>query len=134
MLRFTIAGTIVASVVLFTDSAKAADAAEGRVTFQRDVLPILAKHCQNCHRPGQVAPMSFLTYESTRPWAAQIKAAVTAKKMPPSVGSPHYIVLTQGEGLTRTEIGTLVTWVDDGAPEGTARDAKPTPRGQERKK
>ena len=78
--------------------------------------------------------MSFLTYETTRPWAAQIKALVTAKKMPPLVGSPHYIVLTRGEGLTQSEIGTLVKWVDAGAAEGTARDAKPAPQGQERKK
>ena len=101
--------------------------AEGRVTFQRDVLPILAKHCQYCHRPGQVGPMSLLTYEATRPWAAQIKAMVTAKKMPPAVGSSHYTVLTRGEGLAQAEITILVRWVDNGAPEGTARDPKPTP-------
>jgi putative IMPACT (imprinted ancient) family translation regulator len=71
--------------------------------------------------------MSFLTYEATRPWAAHIKAMVTAKKMPPAVGSPHYTVLTRGEGLTQSEITTLAKWVDDGAPEGTARDDKPMP-------
>lgn len=121
MLRLAITGTILAGVALFTDSPTTADAAEEAVTFQHDVLPILAKYCHNCHRPGQVAPMSFLTYETTRPWATQIKAMVTAKKMPPLVGSPHYTVLTRGEGLTQTEIETLVTWVDHGAPEGTAR-------------
>jgi len=78
--------------------------------------------------------MSFLTYGTTRPWAAQIKAMVMAKKMPPAVGSPHYTVLTRGEGLTQAEITTLVKWVDDGAPEGTARDDKPTPREPGRKK
>ena len=51
MLRFTIAGCMLA-VASFTGFARAADAAEGRVTFQRDVLPILAKHCQYCHRPA----------------------------------------------------------------------------------
>ena len=130
MLHFTIAGCMLAVIASFTGSARAADAAEGRGTFQRDVLPILAKHCQYCHRPGQVAPMSFLTYETTRPWAAQIKAMVTPKKMPPSVGSTHLTVLTRGEGLTQAEITTLMTWVDNGAP----RDAKPTPPGQGRKK
>ena len=53
------------------------------VTFYRDVLPILEKKCQNCHRPGEVAPMSLLTYENSRPWAKAIKAAVLTKKMPP---------------------------------------------------
>lgn len=71
--------------------------------------------------------MSFLTYETTRPWARQIKAVVTVKKMPPVVGSPHYMVLTQGEGLTQAEITTLVKWVDEGAPQGSASGAKPTP-------
>ena len=92
-----------------------AKAAARPVTFQRDVLPILAKHCQDCHRPGQVAPMSFLTYQTTRPWAPQIKALVRDKKMPPVVGTPHYTVLTKGEGLTEAEIITLGKWVDDGA-------------------
>ena len=78
--------------------------------------------------------MSFLTYETTRPWASQIKVMVAAKKMPPVVGTPHYTVLTRGEGLTQAEISTLVKWVDNGAPEGTARDAKPTRPDQERKK
>jgi len=59
---------------------------------------------------------------------------VTAKKMPPSVGSPHYTVLTRGEGLTQTEIETLVKWVDQGAQEGTASEAKPPPTGQGHKK
>jgi len=131
---FAISWTIFAGVTLFIGIPRTAEAAEEQVTFQHDVLPILAKHCQNCHRPGQVAPMSFLTYETTRPWATQIKALVTAKKMPPLVGSPHYMVLTQGEGLTQTEIETIIRWVDHGAPEGTARDAKPAPRGQGRKK
>jgi hypothetical protein len=127
IVRFTIAAAILAGMVLLTSVANAADGTEGHVTFQRDVLPILAKHCQNCHRPGQVAPMSFLTYETTRPWAPQIKAVVAGKKMPPVVGSPHYMVLTQGEGLTQAEITTLVRWVDDGAPEGAARGAKSAP-------
>ncbi len=46
------------------------------VTFNKEVLPILQKNCQTCHRPGQIGPMSFLTYQSTRPWAKAMKAAV----------------------------------------------------------
>ena len=48
----------------------AALAADGQVpTFYRDVLPILQNRCQECHRPGEMAPMAFLTYSQTRPWA-----------------------------------------------------------------
>src|SRR5262249_19216218 len=61
-----------------------------KVTFNKDVLPILQRNCQTCHRPGEVAPMSFLSYESTRPWAKAIKQAVLTKKMQPWFGDPRY--------------------------------------------
>ena len=54
-----------------------------KVTFNKDVLPILQKNCQSCHRPGEVAPMSLMSYNDARPWAKAIKAAVVARKMPP---------------------------------------------------
>ena len=59
-------------------------------TFYKDVLPVLQNNCQECHRPGEAAPMSFLTYESTRPWAKAIKAAVVTKKMPPWFADPNH--------------------------------------------
>ena len=116
-----------AASVLLAGTAMAADVAAGRVTYNRDVLPIFEKNCMGCHRPGQIAPMSFLTYETTRPWAAQIKAVVSAKKMPPAVTNPHYIMLTKDDGLTQAEIDTIVKWVDGGAAEGTAQPARKKP-------
>jgi len=113
-----------AASVLLAVTAMAADVADGRVTYNRDVRPIFEKNCMGCHRPGQIAPMSFLTYETTRPWAAQIKAVVSAKKMPPAVTNPHYIMLTKDDGLTQAEIDTIVKWVDGGAAEGTAQPAR----------
>ena len=121
MFRFLIAGAVMAIM------ASAADVADGRVTFNRDVRPILEKNCQGCHRPGQIAPMSFLTYETTQPWAPKIKAMVLAKKMPPAVSSPHYIMLTKDDGLTQAEVDTIVKWVDGGAIEGTAEPARKKP-------
>jgi len=52
-------------------------------TFANSVATILQNRCQNCHRPGEAAPFSLLTYEQTRPWAKAIKAAVIQRKMPP---------------------------------------------------
>ena len=112
-----------AASALLAATALAGDVSEGRVTYNRDVLPIFEKNCVGCHRPGQIAPMSFLTYETTRPWAPQIKAVVLAKKMPPAVSSPHYIMLTKEDGLTQAEVDTIVKWVDGGAAEGTAHPA-----------
>ncbi len=52
-------------------------------TFSKDVAPILLKHCVACHRPGEAAPFSMLTYEQTKPWAATIKMVVSQKIMTP---------------------------------------------------
>jgi hypothetical protein len=51
-------------------------AAAGAPTFSREVAPILYKDCANCHRPGEIAPMSLLTYEQARPWAKSIREKV----------------------------------------------------------
>ena len=92
------------------------------VSFNKDVLPILQKNCQVCHRPGEAAPMSFLTYETTRPWAKAIKAAVVARKMPPWFADPGYSVYKNDPSLTAQEIEMISAWVDNGAPEGDAKD------------
>jgi mono/diheme cytochrome c family protein len=96
------------------------------VTFNKDVLPILQDNCQTCHRPGEVAPISFLTYESTRPWAKAIKAAVLSKKMPPWLADPHYGGFRNAPQLTEADIKTLAAWADTGAHEGNPAD-KPEP-------
>src|SRR5215510_751540 len=92
------------------------------VTFNKDVLPILQKNCQVCHRPGEAAPMSFLTYETTRPWAKAMKQAVVARKMPPWFADPGYSAFKNDPSLTAQEIETIAAWVDNGAPEGDAKD------------
>ena len=86
-----------------------------QVTFNKDVAPILQKNCQGCHRPGEVAPMSFLTYQDVRPWAKAIREAVLIKRMPPWFADPHYGKWSNDRSLSRAEIDTLVTWADSGA-------------------
>jgi hypothetical protein len=117
--------TAVTSVMVAISSPRAAVQDSG-VVFNKDVLPILQKNCQTCHRPGEVAPMSFLTYEATRPWAKAIKQAVLSKKMPPWFADPRYGDFRNQPTLTESEIQTLAAWVDNGAPEGNAKD-KPQP-------
>ena len=93
------------------------------VTFSRDVLPILQKNCQTCHRPGQVAPMSLMSYKETRPWAKAIKTAVSLRQMPPWFADPKYGHFTNDRSLKQSEIDTLVRWADSGAAEGDPQDA-----------
>ncbi len=103
--------------------AIAADLSPAPVTFHKDVLPVLQKNCQTCHRPGQAAPMSFLTYESTRPWAKAIKEAVVIRKMPPWFADPSVGHFLNDRSLKQADIDTLVKWADSGAPQGNAKDA-----------
>src|SRR5580693_3532344 len=102
-------------------------AAAPNVTFNKEVLPILQKRCQDCHRPGESAPMSLLNYQEARPWAKAIRQAVVTKKMPPWFADPHYGKFANDRSLTQAEIDTLVAWVDDGVKEGSPKDA-PAPR------
>src|SRR5580698_9894719 len=96
-------------------------------TFNKDVLPILQANCQQCHRPGEVAPMSLLTYSQARPWAKAIKTAVVSQKMPPWFADPTVGHFANNPTLTAAQIQTLVSWADSGAPEGEAKD-RPAPR------
>ncbi|HEY2845783.1 MAG TPA: cytochrome c [Bryobacteraceae bacterium] len=95
-------------------------------TFNKDVLPIVQKNCQACHRPGEAAPFSLLTFESARPWAKAIKAAVVSKKMPPWQADPKYGHFLNDPRLSEADVRTIASWVDAGAPEGDAHD-KPAP-------
>src|SRR5580765_3411797 len=92
-------------------------------TFARDVLPIFQKSCQDCHRPGQMAPFSLLDYDSTRPWIRSIKEKVVTRYMPPwhldrSIGE-----YDRDPSLSDAEIATIAKWVDAGAPRGDDKDA-----------
>ncbi|MGH9390472.1 MAG: thiol-disulfide isomerase, partial [Vicinamibacteria bacterium] len=72
----------------FAGSLGLVSVASAGVTFD-DVRPLLERHCQECHRPGQIAPMSFLTYEETRPWADSIQETVASRTMPPWHADSH---------------------------------------------
>jgi hypothetical protein len=98
-------------------------AADVSPTFHKDVLPILQKHCQGCHRPGNIAPMSFLTYQSTRPWAKAMKSAVLSRKMPPWFADAKVGHFANDPSLKPGELEAIAKWADNGAPAGDEKDA-----------
>src|SRR5947209_17805047 len=113
--------------LLLALTALTATGAPPKVTFNKDVLPIMQQKCQECHRPGEVAPMSFMTYAGTRPWAKAIKESVISRKMPPWFADPEFNGhFTNERRLTPEQVNTLTSWVESGAPEGNAKD-KPAP-------
>ncbi len=97
-------------------------------TFYKDVLPILQANCQGCHRPGEVAPMSFLTYAEVRPYATAIRQSVAQRRMPPWNADPHASVqFSNNRALAEKDVATLVAWAQNGAPAGDPV-AAPQPR------
>jgi hypothetical protein len=92
-------------------------------TFHKDVLPILQRHCQGCHRPGEIGPMPLLTYSQVRPFAAAIRETVRLKKMPPWGADPAHGKFSNDPALTPSEIATLTQWADQRAPEGDLKGA-----------
>ena len=128
-----IAVAVAAAVTAALPDAAAAgqSAPERQVTFAKDIAPILQRSCQQCHRPGSIAPMSLLTYEEARPWARSIKHRTGLRTqpgaMPPwyvekDIGIQHY---KNDPSLTDEEIAAIAAWVDGGAPRGDPRDMPP---------
>ena len=105
----------------------AAKPAAGVPTFAKDVAPILYKNCVECHRPGQIAPMSLLTYEDVRPWAKSIRDEVADGTMPPwHADAPHGSFLNERR-LTDAQKETITKWANGGAPKGADADMPARP-------
>ncbi|MDQ6662885.1 MAG: thiol-disulfide isomerase [Acidobacteriota bacterium] len=94
-------------------------------SFYKDVVPILQRHCQSCHRPGEIGPMPLLTYAQVRPWAVAIREAVALRKMPPWFADPHYGKFANDPSLRPDEIAVINQWADAKSPAGLERDAPP---------
>ena len=77
------------------------------VTYHEDVVPVLQKHCQTCHRPGEAAPFSMLTYKDTRPWASSMKRAAVSRKMPPWHADPTVGHFGNDRRLSQEEIDVI---------------------------
>ncbi|MFP6615821.1 MAG: c-type cytochrome [Candidatus Hydrogenedentota bacterium] len=131
---FSIAIVLAANSIILAS----ANAQTDRVTFTKDVLPLLQENCQACHRQGgdnlsgMVAPMSLTNYQEVRPWAKAIVKAIVARDMPPWDATAHTDGQFENERrLTDAEITTIVNWVETGAARGNPSDApKPVPFGE----
>lgn len=100
---------------------------DGPVTFTEHVAPILYNSCTTCHRPGQVGPMSLLTYQDARPWARSIREKVSDRTMSPWHADPQIGTWANDRSLTDDEIATLVAWADGGVPRGDLAAMPPVP-------
>jgi len=120
---------IIARGVLLTVACAfiATSAAAQPVTFSRDVAPILYEHCVSCHRPGEIAPFSLLTYEDARPRARELARVTHERTMPPWKPEPGFGDFAGADRLSDRDISTIQRWVDDGALVGDAAQLPPSP-------
>ena len=109
-------------------AVSASGPSKATVTFTKDVAPILFNRCIECHRAGEIAPMSLMSYQETRPWAKSIKQRVIERSMPPWSADPHYGKFSNDPSLSQKEIDTIVAWVDAGSPKGEDKDMPAAPK------
>jgi hypothetical protein len=96
-------------------------------TFSKDVAPILYQNCVSCHRPGEIAPMSLLTYEDARPYAKSIRDEVLDGNMPPWHADPAHGKFLNARRLSDAEKQIITRWANGGSPKGDAKDLPPAP-------
>ena len=118
-------GLVVCGTAWLAGQTPAATAAEP--TFSKDVAPILYKNCASCHRPGEIGPMSLLSYEEARPYAKSIATKVVAGTMPPWHADAPAGTFLNDRRLSDAEKTTLVRWAESGAPRGDTKDLPPVP-------
>jgi peroxiredoxin len=97
----------------------------GTVTFTWDVAPILQKHCQECHRPGQIGPMPLLTYDDASSWSATIREVIDEGRMPPWHADPKIGKFANDRRLPPKDKETLLAWIQQGCPPGEPKDLPP---------
>jgi len=114
-------------VLLVMSGPTASTSNEPIPTFSKDVAPIFYKSCTGCHRPGEIAPMSLLTYKDARPWAKSIRDKVSNREMPPWHADPKHGEWRNDRRITQEAINTILAWVNNGAQEGDPKDLPPMP-------
>lgn len=94
-------------------------------TYSKDIAPIFRSRCESCHRPGEVAPMSLVTYDGVRPWLRSIRNEVRSRSMPPWHADPKHGSFVNDPSLSEQELATILEWIEAGAPEGDPSDLPP---------
>jgi hypothetical protein len=119
---------ILAAIIGLATAGTAAAQGAAAPTYSKDVAPILYKNCTSCHRPGEIAPMSLLTFKDTRPWVKSIGTKVSNGVMPPWHADPASGPFLNDRRLSASDKDTILRWVNAGAPEGDPKDLPMAPK------
>ena len=107
---------VLAGLAFTLAPAFAHDRISTKVTWDREIAPIVQARCVSCHRDGGRAPMPLTTYEQARPWAKAIKEEVLTRRMPKWHVVRGYGDFANDPSLSPFEIALLASWADGGAP------------------
>jgi hypothetical protein len=97
-------------------------AAHAKISYSKEIVPILVDKCVTCHREGGIAPWQMSSYEMVRGFAPMIREVIRTKRMPPWHADPHYGVFKNDRSMTGEQAKTLVHWIEAGAPQDKAPD------------
>ena len=97
------------------------------VTFNKEVAPIVFHNCSTCHRPGEVAPFSLLSYADAAAHAEEMADETLHERMPPWLPDRGDYPIFGERRLSAEQIDTIQRWVKGGKLEGNAADLPPAP-------
>ncbi len=97
-------------------------AAHAKISYEKDVAPILAKNCVACHSEGAIGPFAMDSYEKVKQWSGMIREAIRTDRMPPYNADPHVNAFAADMNLRAKDATTLIHWIEAGAPRGEGTD------------
>jgi len=92
-----------------------------KITFSTHIAPIIQQKCAPCHRPGEAAPFSLLSYQDVAKRGTFIKDVVQSGYMPPWKPDNNYRTFHNDRSLSKAEKELIVKWVNSKMPEGSAK-------------
>lgn len=108
------------SPITFPDKSRAAEFK--KISYAKDVAPILAKNCVTCHSEDGIAPFAMDKYETVKTFSPMIRESLRTRRMPPFHADPRYSALSDDLNMSRDEVLTVINWVEAGAERGTGDD------------
>ena len=125
---FSLVLSLLAGLVFIQSGSAHVSKGVATVTFNKDVAPIFFKNCAECHRPGEIAPMSLMNYKEVRPWAKAIREKIVSREMPPWHADPKHGQWSNDKRMSQKEIDTITAWIDGGTKEGDPKDLPAAPK------
>jgi len=126
--RFLLLSLGICSAIALLGSGSVSTDNRAGLTYSKDVAPIFYKNCAACHRQGEIAPMSLVTYKEVRPWAKAIREKVITRDMPPWHADPAHGEWANDRRMSQPEVDTITRWIDQGAKEGDPKDLPSMPK------